>query len=199
LKSHSHWQQEEGLVGAGLTQADRAVWSEGEVQLAIRELSDADVLGLKQTARALAHGCHLAPEELLSEAIGLLLEGIRTVPRSAKFLVVLRGAMRSLAFNDRKRHDNSRVDAGDDEKLIGVKDASLSPENELASKKLREAVLALFAGDDLLQTICEGWFFEQMTEKEICDLTELDMTTLGSRKRAITRKLARSSVGAHLK
>lgn len=182
-----------------MTQAARAVWMEGEVQVAIRELSDADILGLQQTARALVRGCRLAPDELLSEAIGRLLEGARKVPRTEKFLVVLRGVMRSVVSNDRKLHDNSRVDSGDDEKLSNVQAVAASPEDELASKRLRESVLTLFDGDEVTQAICEGWFFEQMTEKELCELTGLGATELASKKRAITRKLGKSGVGAHLR
>ncbi|KAF0098946.1 MAG: Uncharacterized protein FD144_4021 [Rhodospirillaceae bacterium] len=199
LRSHSLGQQEDGLLGGRLTQAARAVWMEGEVQVAIRELSDADILGLQQTARALVRGCRLAPDELLSEAIGRLLEGARKVPRTEKFLVVLRGVMRSVVSNDRKLHDNSRVDSGDDEKLSNVQAVAASPEDELASKRLRESVLTLFDGDEVTQAICEGWFFEQMTEKELCELTGLGATELASKKRAITRKLGKSGVGAHLR
>lgn len=182
-----------------MTQAARTVWTAGEVQVAIRELSDADILGLQQTARALVRGGGLAPDELLSEAIGRLLEGVRKVPRTEKFLVVLRGVMRSVVSNHRKLHDNSRVDSGDDEKLGSVQDVAASPEDELASKRLRASVLALFSGDQVAQAVCEGWFFEQMTEKELCELTGLGATELNSKKRAITRKLGRSDVGAHLR
>lgn len=69
-----------------MARAVRAVWTEGEVQLAIRELSDADLLRLQQTAQMLGRGCHLAPEELLREAIGRFLEGARKVPRSNSFI-----------------------------------------------------------------------------------------------------------------
>jgi hypothetical protein len=74
-----------------VAQAVRAVWTEGEVQLAISALTDADLLGLQQTARALGRVCRLAPDELLSEAVGRLLDGARKVPRSERLIVVLRG------------------------------------------------------------------------------------------------------------
>jgi hypothetical protein len=182
-----------------VAQAVRAVWTEGEVQLAIHELSEADLHRLQQTARVLGRGCRLAPEELLSEAIGRLLDGARKVPRSERFIVVLMGVMRSVASNDRKLHDNARVDSGNDEALNSVGDSEPTPEDDLARKNLRESVLALFEGDEVAQTICEGWFFEQMTDKELGELTDLDPTKLASKKRAITRKLIRSGVGAHLR
>jgi hypothetical protein len=175
------------------------VWTEGEVQSAIRELTDADLLGLQQTARALSRVCRLAPEELLSEAIGRFLDGARKVPRSERFLVVLRGAMRSLAWNDRKLHDNARVDSGDDEVLNNVGDPEPTPEEILAKKDLRADVLALFEGDAVAQAICEGYFFEDMSEKDLCDLTGLSPKELATKKRAITRALGRSKVGEHLK
>jgi hypothetical protein len=43
--------------------------------------------------------------------------------------------------------------------------------------------------------ICEGYFFEQMTDKELEELTNLDAKKLASKKRAITRALAKSRVG----
>lgn len=179
--------------------AVRAVRTEGEVQLAISALTDADLHGLLQTARALGRVRHLAPEELLSEAIGKFLDGARKVPRSEKFIVVLRGAMRSLASNDRKRHDNTRVDSGDDEALNSIGSSAPTPEDEVARKHLRESVLVLFEGDAVAQMICEGYFFEQMTDKELCELTNLDAKELATKKRAITRALAKSRVGEHLK
>lgn len=182
-----------------MAQAARAVWSEGEVQLAISELSEVDLHRLQQTARALGRGSRLAPEELMSEAIGKFLEGARKVPRSEKFVVVLMGAMRSIASNDRKLHDNVRVGSGDDKALNSIEDPAPTPEDVLASKSLRESVLALFKGDEIAQAICEGCFFEQMSEKELCELTGLDATKLASKKRAITRELIRSGVGAQLK
>jgi len=182
-----------------VAQAVRAIWSEGEVQLAIGELTDADVHRLQQTARALRRGSRLAPEELLSEAIGRLLEGARKIRRSEKFMAVLMGAMRSIASNDRKLHDNARVDLVDDEALNSIGDPAPTPEDVVARKSLRESVLALFEGDETAQVICEGWFFEQMSEKELCELTGLDAKRLASKKRAIQRELIRSDVGGHLR
>jgi hypothetical protein len=182
-----------------VAQAVRAVWTEGEVQLAISELTDADLLGLQQTARALGRVCRLAPDELLSEAVGRLLDGARKVPRSERLIVVLRGVMRSIASNDRKRHDNARVDSGDDEALNSIGSTAPTPEDEVARKHLRESVLVLFEGDAVAQMICEGYFFEQMTDKELEELTNLDAKKLASKKRAITRALAKSRVGEHLR
>lgn len=108
-------------------------------------------------------------------------------------------AMRSIASSDRKRHDNARVDSGNDEALYSIGDTRPTPEDELIRKNLRAAVLALFEGDAVAHAICEGWFFDQMTDKELGELTDLDPTTLASRKRAITRKLIKSDVGAHLR
>lgn len=182
-----------------MAQAVRAVWTEGEVQLAIRELTDAELLGLQQTARALGRACRLAPNELLSEAIARVLDGARKVPRSERLIVVLRRAMSSIASSDRKRHDNSRVDSGDDEALNRIGSSAPTPEDEFARKHLRESVLALFEGDAVAQAICEGYFFEQMTDKELEELTNLDAKELATKKRAITRALAKSRVGEHLK
>jgi hypothetical protein len=182
-----------------VAQAVRAVWSEGEVQLAISELSDVDLHRLQQTARALARGSRLAPEELLNEAVWKLLDGVRKVPRTQRFVPVLLGAMRSLAWNNRKLHDNARVDSGDDEALNSIGDAAPTPEDLLARKNMRQSVLALFQEDEIAQAICEGWFFEQMAEKELCELTGIDLKMLGTKKQEIKRALIRSDVGAHLK
>ena len=182
-----------------MAQAVRAVWSEGEVQLAIRELSEADLHRLQQTARSLARGSRLAPGELLNEAVWKLLEGVRKVPRSEKFVPVLMGAMRSVAWNNRKLHDNARVDSGDDEALNNIGDAAPTPEEVLVKKNVRQSVLDLFEGDEIAQAICEGWFFEQMTEKELCELASIDLKKLGAKKQEIKRALIRSDVGAHLK
>jgi len=187
------------VFGGLVAQAVRAVWSEGEVHLAIRELSDTDVHRLLLIARGLIRGVGLDPKELLGEAITKLLDGSRKVPRSEKLMPVLVNAMRGIVWNERKLHDNARVDSGNDEALNSVANEQPTPEELLRRKNLRAAVLEDFAGDDVAQAICEGWFFEDMSEKDLCDLTGLDATRLASKKRAITRKLIRSGVGAHLR
>ncbi len=182
-----------------MAQAIRAYWSEGEVQVAVRELSDADLLRLQMIAKAYTKGCRLQSDELLSEAIARLLDGARRIPRTEKFTPVLIGVMRSIASNDKKLHDNARVDSGDDEVLDGTEDCGPTPEDIIIRQDIRKSVMALFEGDEVAQIICEGHFFEQMTEKDLCNLTGLDETRLASKKRAIWRELRRSDLGAHLK
>lgn len=182
-----------------MASAIRAVWSEGEVRAGIDDLSEADVLRLRRAARALAHVCRLNADEILGEAVARALEGARKIPRSEKLMAVLWGAMRSIASNDRKLHDNARVDAAEPDELEGIADTAPSPEETLLREEVRRHVLAVCEGDDVGQAICEGWIFEGMTEKELSELTGLDLTKVASKKRAITRALENSDVGALLK
>jgi len=177
----------------------RAVWTEGEVQVAIRELSDADYMRLLQAGKALEKVCRLDADDLLHEAIKRVLERTRTIPRAENFLVVLYGAMKSIASSDGKRHDNSQVDSVDDDALNSFEGKEARPDDVLFQDDVRKMVMSVFEGDDVAQAICEGWFFEGMTDKELSDLTELDDKKLASAKKAIFRALRKSKVGAHLK
>jgi DNA-directed RNA polymerase specialized sigma24 family protein len=179
--------------------ANRDVWTEGEVQVAISDLSDADVMRLRQAARVLEKVCRLKADDLLNEAIVRVLDMIRTIPRSKGFMAVMYGVMRSIASSDGKRHDNSKVDGVDDEKLNSFEGAEELQDDALYNEDLRRNVLALFEGDTVGQMICEGWFFDGMTDKELCDLTELNETKLASAKMAVFRRLRKSEVGALLR
>jgi RNA polymerase sporulation-specific sigma factor len=174
------------------------VWTEGEVQVAIRDLSEADYIRLRQAGKALEKVCRLSAEDLLHEAITRVLDGTRKIPRTEKFLAVLYGAMKSIASSDGKRHDNSRVDTGNEETLNSAESIAPSPDDGLLRSDARKIVMAEFEGDGIAQAICEGWFFEEMTDKELCELTGLDAKKLESKKKAIFRALRKSKVGGQL-
>lgn len=181
-----------------MAQAARAVWTEGEVQVAIRDLSEADYVRLRQAGKALEKVCRLSADDLLHEAITRVLDGTRKIPRTEKFLAVLYMAMKSIASSDGKRHDNSRVDGVDDEELNCMEGSASSPDAGLVRSDARKIVTALFEGDEIAQMICEGWFFEDMTDRELGDLTGLDATRLASAKKSIFRALRKSKVEAQL-
>lgn len=182
-----------------MPQAVRAVWTEGEVQVAIRELSDDDYMRLLQAGRALEKVCRLKADDLLNEALVRVLDMTRKIPRSESFLAVVYGAMRSIASSDRKRHDNSQVDAVDDEALNRFESKEARPDEAIFRDDVRKKVMAVFDGDVVAQAICEGWFFDGMTDKELGELTGLDEKKLASAKKAVFRDLRKSKVGAHLK
>ena len=182
-----------------MPQAVRAVWTEGEVQVAIRELSDDDYMRLLQAGKVLEKVCRLKADDLLNEALVRVLDMTRKIPRKESFLTVLYGAMRSIASNDRKRHDNSHVDAVDDEDLNRFESKEAHPDDTIFLDEVRKKVMAVFEGDVVAQAICEGWFFEGMTDKELGELACLDPKKLASAKKAVFRDLRKSMIGAHLK
>lgn len=182
-----------------MPQDARAVWTEGEVQVAISELSEDEYLRLRQAAKGLEKVCRLEADDLLNEALVRVLDMARKIPRSESFLAVLYGAMRSIASADRKRHDNSLVDSVDGEALDRFESKELHPDDALYRNDVRKAVLSAFEGDLVAQSICEGWLFDGMTDGELGELTGLDTTKLASAKKAVFRTLRKSNVGAHLK
>ncbi len=154
---------------------------------------------LLQAGKALEKVCRLKADDLLHEAIKRVLTMTRTIPRTESFMAVLYGAMRSIASGDKKRHDNSQVDSVENDALNSFESAEVRQDDVLLREEVRKLVMAVFEGDELSEMICEGWFFEQMTDKELCELTELNEKKLGSAKKAIFRELRKSKVGAHLK
>ena len=77
--------------------------SENEVRDALEALSSADHLRLGVAAQRLCAGTGLTGADLLNEAVCRLLTGNRSCKRTLPIVVLLYGAMRSIAWSSRER------------------------------------------------------------------------------------------------
>lgn len=82
-----------------------------EVDLALRSATGAEWARMNSLARLTAVGLHeWAPEDLLSEALTLLLDGTRVWRCGVDLLVTLKTIMRSIAYDERKKVKNGPID-----------------------------------------------------------------------------------------
>jgi hypothetical protein len=164
---------------------------------AYSSLSDDELVALRRAAR-----CHLGgtkftePLDLIHEAIGLLVDGVRHWPMHVDFSRFMFATMRSIAYAERRRLENKlgsarsldeMVDAGD---FVGI--CVESVENALAeSEPARIAVAAAraarvaFHGDEIAQIVIDS-LIAGLEPREACANFQISMDDYrAARKRAI--------------
>ena len=174
-----------------------------EMAAALRGLPQAGWLRLRKIARYYANICPLEPEDLLQTALTRALAGERLCPTHVDVVRFLAETMRSIASDNQKaqgrevaaqaRQAALRVVQPVDSEDAELQVANLpSPEDVLSSKqeaaRIKAAILRLFDGDLIAQTIVEG-DMEEMTAEEIRALTDLDKVAYASKRRFIRRRI----------
>ena len=172
----------------------RRVLGKQELHDAIRALGPADWARVQKAARYFARYAGEA-DDLRQEAIARALGGERTCPVDLAVAQFLVRVMKSIVSSDAKSalRARARVEA---EPPSSPEKVDLNPEEELIEQereeRLRQAVLALFEGDSEMQTMAEG-IMEELNGEELCELLDIDVKTLATRRRAFRRRVD----GAH--
>ncbi|MCO6185228.1 hypothetical protein [Rhizobium sp. L1K21] len=168
-----------------------------ELEEAINEFSDADLLRLKKVSQLYAH-YPVEPEELLQEAYCRALAGTRSCPRNVRVVKFIAEAMRSIAHNELQKIENQREEISlQDEELqnsvaLTLKEPSPTAEERMITNETvrgtENRLLDLFDGDEEAQLIVIG----MLTGSEGAELrlaTGLDQTSFNTKRRYIRRKL----------
>jgi RNA polymerase sigma-70 factor (ECF subfamily) len=158
-------------------------------------LSDADLLRLRRFAQLRAR---LIPsmewQDLLQEAIALVLDGRRTWPRSVDFLIFMRQTIRSIA-NNRLRQETRRgfsVEFDDAADVADMGGASQSePEQAAAHRETLERINLLFEKDSEVLAILAGLAAGE-SPREIQERSGMTATEYASAQRRIRRSLDRA-------
>ena len=172
--------------------------TELEVKRAISALAPPSWLRLHKAARALCRNAHFDAEDLLQEAFERALDGSRQCSRTLDIVHFLVGVMRSIASDWRKarrrRPEMSLVSPTGtlQEVVIKVRDQRPAADEWLASTQeatcLRQAILDLFADDDVARRMLEG-IMDGIAGEELRSLTQLSQTQFESKRRFIRRRI----------
>jgi DNA-directed RNA polymerase specialized sigma24 family protein len=173
-----------------------------ERAIALRLVSDMDLLRLKAIARIHARG--LPPEvgwsDLLQEALARVLNGSRHVPEDVPLEVFLSGVMRSIRaeYWRRMRRDAQHRCASDDPQEAASREAELldpapDPERALLAQQELEAIAALFADDPIALQIIVG-LGDGLSAEEIRTACGLTKTEYDSARKRMRRALLREGL-----
>jgi DNA-directed RNA polymerase specialized sigma24 family protein len=178
------------LVHAGVTPLEQAV--------ALKLVSDMNLLRLKASARFLARG--LAPEiywwDLLQEAFARVLNGSRRCPEGVPIDVFMTGVMRSLRaeyWRRRWQQEVSRLLRGEE-----VSDPGPDPERAVLAQQELEAIKELFADDPVVTHIITG-LEDGLSAEEIRTKYGLSSTEYDSARKRMRRALLRDGIGSKVR
>jgi hypothetical protein len=175
--------------------------SRQEVEAALN-FSEADWVRARRLARVWAHNLiGWTEDDLLQEALTVLLAGTRTWPRHLPFTVVVSGVMRSIASNARESSDYRHVDpyvsvgSRDAEEVmdvaISVVEAhdNITPEDSTEHGQTLARIEKLVENDNDAYLVMLAWA-EGATHDEAMRAAGLDANAYGAARKRLDRKLA---------
>jgi DNA-directed RNA polymerase specialized sigma24 family protein len=155
------------------------------------------MLRLRKIAAAFCRGTLLDPRDLLQEAFARALSGTRHCPTDVDLVRFLAETMHSIASDETKKyvrhrelqtvplfaedglaHDPPDPEANAEEALAGEQEA----------RRIRQAMIDLFAEDPVAQVMVEG-MMEDMEGEELRELTGLTKIAFASKRRLIRRRI----------
>lgn len=167
---------------------------------AVRCLRPQDWQRLRRMAEIRAIGSSMTREDLMQEAMARVLDGSRPWPEEVPLFGFLKGVMRSIADGDRQKAKVSEARRpasiyGQDGALaIDRPSEAPSPEEAYAEDeelaRVREGITQLFPDDFPAQMLIEG-IMDGIEGEELRALTELDPTAYASKRKLISRRLAK--------
>lgn len=166
-----------------------------DVRGALRQLGKAELVRLLRIAQRYALGLCLTPDDLLQEAVLRTLAGTRTCKDSAQIMGFLIGAMRGIAFDERKKMETHALDMAtslDDENAGGKEPAAQNDAASLIAKQEDEERLSLLRQlvqhNENAALVLEG-LLDDMKAAEIRDALGLTPTAYDSARTYIHRRL----------
>jgi RNA polymerase sigma-70 factor (ECF subfamily) len=182
---------------------DNKVLSPTETALALKLVSEMDLLRLKTIARLHARGLppDVAWEDLLQEAFTRVLTGARRQPEGVSIVAFLAGILRSLKSEHWRRaltgsdcREPLRIDQeGDRAQDVELCDPAASPERSLIATQELRAISELFADDPTALQIIAG-LGEGLTAEQIRKATGISKTDYDSARKRMRRALLREGL-----
>jgi DNA-directed RNA polymerase specialized sigma24 family protein len=163
-------------------------------------LPDAGMVRLRKIATAFCRGTPLDPRDLLQEAFARALSGARKCPADVDIVRFLAETMHSIASDDAKkrlRHREPQIVPlfADDGLAHDPPDPKASAEKALAgeqeARRIKQAVIGLFAEDPVAQVMVEG-MMEDMEGEELREVTGLTKIAFASKRRLIRRRIEKA-------
>lgn len=166
---------------------DTRILSPTESALALKLVSEMDLLRLKTIARLHARGLppDVSWEDLLQEALTRVLTGARRIPQEVAPVAFIAGIMRSLRSEHWKRFGTARRrrDASNEARSYRTREAALrdtapDPERSLIAAEELGAIERLFADDPvvlgIIDALGEGLAAQQIRARLALTATEYD-------------------------
>jgi DNA-directed RNA polymerase specialized sigma24 family protein len=182
---------------------DTRVLRPAETALALRLVSEIDLLRLKTIARLHARG--LPPDvgwdDLLQEAFTRVITGSRVQPEGVAMVAFLAGIMRSLksehlrrAFNQSGGRQTLRIDQAVGESHdLDLFDPAPGPERSLSAKQELTGIKQLFADDPVALKIIAG-LGDGLSAEQIRVAANMSKTEYDSARRRMRRSLIREGL-----
>ena len=173
-----------------------------ETALAIKLVSEMDLLRLKTIARLHARGLppDVSWEDLLQEALTRVLTGARRIPKSVAPVAFIAGVMRSLRSEHWRRFSASRRrgDSPSDYRAYrtreeALRDAAPDPERSLIAVEELKAIERLFADDPVVLRIIDA-LGEGLSAERIRAALSLTRTEYDSARKRMRRCLLREGL-----
>jgi DNA-directed RNA polymerase specialized sigma24 family protein len=181
--------------------ADTRVLRPTQMALALKLVTEMDLLRLKTIARLHARG--LPPdvgwEDLLQEALTRVLTGARRIPEQIAPVAFIAGVMRSLRSEHWRRAGGAgaRYAASDYRayrtRELALKDSAPDPERSLIAIEELEAIERLFADDRIVLGIIDA-LGEGLSPEQIRSALALSKTDYDSARRRLRRCLLREGL-----
>ena len=172
-----------------------------QIEQAIRSLPDIGMARLRKIAAAFCRGPPSDAHDLLQRAVERALDGSRNCPPGVDVVRFLAETMHSIASDDAKkllRHPELRAASffDDDGGLaLDPPDCRANAEQALVgeqeAKRIRQAIIALFADDPAAQVMVEG-IMEGMAGDELRAVADLTPIAFASKRRLIRRRIEKA-------
>lgn len=181
---------------------DARVLRPAETALALKLLTEMDLLRLKAIARLYARGlpADISWEDLLQEALTRILVGSRVLPEGVPTIAVVAGVMRSLR-TEHRRGARSRargrqtvpIESDKARSDVQLHDAAPDPERALTARQELAVIQMLFANDPLALRIIAG-LGEGLTAEQIRAAYGIAKTEYDSARKRMRRILLREGL-----
>jgi hypothetical protein len=155
----------------------------GEIDKALRALTDGEKTALAKIARAYARKTPYDHQDLLQEAICRVLDGKRSWRKGVPATLFLGGVMRSIAWGWKDEFLDPETDVGDQG----------SEAREVMSRIEVSQIVELFADDPVAQRLVMGMMEGARGEElqELCGLTQIEYE---SKRKKIRRRIEKLSL-----
>lgn len=172
---------------------------------ALDAMTELDFAWLSRAARDLCAGDTLSPEDLLVEALGRYLAGVRKWNRKVSLRTQIYSAMRSIVFSWRKSRTRSPKVESLDELLehadVSGDESGLPPslevDREARFEQLLQVIGSAFPDDEVAREVLGG-MASGMSPAEIQECLAITATTYASVQTRIRRHLAKLRTAGEL-
>lgn len=165
--------------------------STSEIRTKLENLTEPDILRLGATGERYAWQCPMDGNDLLNEAITRALSGERKCGRDTPFIAFLVMAMKSIAFDERRKVNLIPIEEPIDEDpahdpLFSVASKEQTPLNAVETESEVDALYKVFRNDENVTMLLMG-LHDGLSPEEICKLENWSIKTYNTIRKRLRR------------